>query len=80
MQEMKTMLLEEVRMKVYGRLKEVVGEIVKGVVAREVQRRVRKEVSGVFVLFCFCVCGATSGKPFNLTLFGSSCMNRSRRR
>ena len=45
MQEMKTMLLEEVRMKVYGRLKEVVESIVRGVVAREVQRRVRKEVS-----------------------------------
>ena len=52
MQEMKTMLLEEVRMKVYGRLKEVVESIVRGVVAREVQRRVRKEVRG-FVSLCF---------------------------
>lgn len=67
MQEMKTMLLEEVRMKVYGRLKEVVESIVRGVVAREVQRRVRKEVSG---FFCFRVFGAILGKLFNLTLFG----------
>ena len=76
MQEMKTMLLEEVRMKVYGRLKEVVESIVRGVVAREVQRRGRKEVRGFVSLRPLSDTRETVGSY----VVWSSCMNRSRRR
>ena len=41
---MKTLMLEEVRKKLYGRLRETASGIVKEVVRREIAERVRKQV------------------------------------
>ena len=45
MMEFKTHLQEEVRTRLYGRLKETANTIVKEVIQREIAERVRKEVS-----------------------------------
>lgn len=44
MQEVKRLLLEEVRTRLYARLKDTASTIVKEIVQREIAERVRKQV------------------------------------
>lgn len=45
MMEVKTLLLEEVRTRLYDRLKDTASAIVKEIVQREIEERVRQQVS-----------------------------------
>ena len=47
MQDMKTLLLEEVKTKLYGKLRETANGIVKDIIQREIAERVRQQVGQV---------------------------------
>ena len=50
--EMKRLLLEEVRTRLYARLKDTASTIVKEIIQREIAERVRKQVDSSILNYC----------------------------